>query len=141
MLSLFHVNGIFLDLFLLFSVGTSDEAAAAASTASLPTLVSSVSSSPSPSPVIGILTQKIWHNNETASSYIAASYVKWIESGGARHHTNPLCRRSNHTIVWCPIPSRKKWYVSRGDPEDGTIPAEPNNDTAAITILTIGGGG
>ena len=35
-------------------------------------------------PVIGILTQPFWKNNKkTPSYYIAASYVKWIESGGA----------------------------------------------------------
>ncbi len=35
-------------------------------------------------PVIGILTQPHWSSNKkTPSYYIAASYVKWIESGGA----------------------------------------------------------
>ena len=36
-------------------------------------------------PVIGIMTQPIsWNNHSQDSSYIAASYVKWLEVSGAR---------------------------------------------------------
>ena len=44
--------------------------------------------------MIGILTQKLWDEN---TSYIAASYVKWIEAGGARSIPIPY-DASNATI-------------------------------------------
>ena len=36
-------------------------------------------------PIIGVLSQEEWKNNQsTGNSYIAASYVKFLESAGAR---------------------------------------------------------
>ena len=36
-------------------------------------------------PIIGVLSQEEWKNNQTTgNSYIAASYVKYLESAGAR---------------------------------------------------------
>ena len=43
-----------------------------------------VAAATSSTPVIGIMTQPLPNDDESNSTYIAASYVKWLELGGAR---------------------------------------------------------
>eukprot|EP01086_Lenisia_limosa_P015006 TRINITY_DN4696_c0_g1_i1.p1 TRINITY_DN4696_c0_g1~~TRINITY_DN4696_c0_g1_i1.p1 ORF type:complete len:316 (-),score=28.88 TRINITY_DN4696_c0_g1_i1:53-1000(-) len=40
--------------------------------------------SPKPDPIIGLVAQPLEWNDEHSTPYVAASYVKWLESAGAR---------------------------------------------------------
>lgn len=51
---------------------------------SCPTLSQDCSSPLNSRPVIGVLAQDYYGNVAGKQSFIAASYVKWLESGGAR---------------------------------------------------------
>jgi gamma-glutamyl-gamma-aminobutyrate hydrolase PuuD len=47
-------------------------------------VVCAISEVPPQNPVIGIYTQTLSNTSTDKSSYIAASYVKWIEMSGAQ---------------------------------------------------------